>query len=843
MVKGTFHIPGSYRHLPPGKEFHAEHIHVQLRVDMEKKRISGACKTKLVPVREGISALHLDAKEMRVSGVTLDGVKVPFEHDGEVITVTSPGPLAIATHELRVEYSAEPRQGVYFIAPDEGYPDKPVQAWSQGEPEFARYWFPCHDHPNDKATSEMEIAVPEGYTVISNGKLVSKEDAEGWTTFHWKEGTPHSAYLNSFVAGKFGMIEDEAEGVPLQYYFPESKRGDALRLFGLTPDMLRVFESLTRTKYPYEKYSQVAVHDFVIGGMENISATTLTDTRFPDERSEEDYAARYSRPDRSHIELVAHELAHMWFGDLVTAKHWPHLWLNEGFATYFQALYTRERFGEDDFRHDMLSKADSYFEEDASSYRRAIVDDVYVYSDDVFDTYAYEKAAWMIHQLRYILGDELFFDATSEYLRKYAGANADTHDYMKVLEEKSGYSLEGYFDQAFYKGGHPEFEVAYSWDEATHLAEVSVKQTQQTDEVTPVFTLPCDIAFYIPGAPGAAKNGGRNMRRVTLSSKEERFHFELPWKPSIVEFDPEERLLKKVKFDKPVSMLLSQLEASVDGSSRRRAAEALSSFPANLDVVQALERSARRDDQHYSVCTEAARSLGKIGSKDALEALLGLAGVKNKRVRRAVIAALGEFKDPAVAKPLLAALKGDESPYVQCQAAIAYGKARLPDAYEVITSAVGTPSPEEAVTEACLEALGYVKDPRTRQYLRGQVPYGRPVRARVGALKGILRLGWLDEEDVATIRDILKEDREYTVRSQALEVVADLLDRRLLEAVRRSAEKDVDPRVRRRAMEVAIALSEASSTEKALSEVREGLEQARAESRELRERFSSMKLS
>ena len=841
--KGDFHIPGASRHLPPDKEFHAEHISIQLKVDLERRQISGACRTRLLPLREGITALHLDAREMRIVGVTLDGVRVPFEHDGGVLTVSPPGPLATATHELRVDYSAEPRQGVYFIAPDEKIPDKPVQAWSQGEPEFSRYWYPCHDHPNDKATSEMVLTVPVGYLVVSNGKLVSKEEADGWTTFHWKEDVPHSPYLNSFVVGKFGVIEDEAEGVPLQYYFPESKRGDALRLFGLTPDMVKVFESLTRTKYPFEKYSQVAVHDFMIGGMENVSATTLTDTRFPDERSEEDYAARYSRPDRNHIELVAHELAHMWFGDLVTAKHWSHLWLNEGFATYFQALYTREKFGEDEFRHDMLSKADTYFEEDDSMYRRAIVDDVYVYADDVFDSYAYEKAAWMIHQLRYILGDELFFDATSEYLKRFAGLNADTHDYMKVMEEKSGLSLEGYFDQAFFKAGHPEFEVSFSWDEAAHTAEVSVKQTQQTDEMTPVFSLPCEIAFYVPGAAGAAKNGGRQVKRLRLGSKEERFHFELPWKPSIVEFDPEERLLKKVKFEKPVSMLISQLEVSVDASSRRRAAEGLSAFTGAPEVVQALGRAVRRDDQHFSVRSEAAKSLGKIGTKDALEALIGVAGLSNRRVRRAVVAALGEFKDEQVAKPLLAALRGDESPYVQCQAAVSYGKARLPDAFDVITSAVGTPSPESAVTEACLEALGYVNDARTREFLRKHLPYGRPTRVRVGALKGLSRLGWLEEVDVATLKDLLLEDKEYTIRTQVLEVASELLDRRLLAAVKEASEKDVDPRARRRAMEVALRLEDATSVERALSDVKDDLEKVRAESRELRERLSSMKLS
>jgi len=841
--KGDFHIPGASRHLPPDKEFHAEHITIQLKVDLEKKQISGSCRTKLVPLREGIAALHLDAREMRVTGVTLDGVRVPFEHDGNVLTVSPPGPLATAPHELRVDYSAEPRHGVYFVSPDEKFPDKPVQAWSQGEPEFSRYWFPCHDHLNDKATSEMLVTVPGGYLAISNGRLVSKEDKGGWVTFHWKEDVPHSAYLNSFVVGKFGVIEDQAEGVPLQYYFPESRRGDALRLFGLTPDMLRVFESLTRVKYPYEKYAQVAVHDFLIGGMENVSVTTLTDTRFPDERSEEDYAARYSRPDRNHIELVAHELAHMWFGNLVTAKHWSHLWLNEGFATYFQALYTREKFGEDEFRHDMHSKAETYFEEDDSMYRRAIVDDVYVYSDDVFDSYAYEKAAWMIHQLRYILGDDLFFDATSEYLKRYAASNADTHDYMKVMEEKSGFSLQGYFEQAFFKAGHPEFEVNYLWDEGTHTAEVAVKQNQQVDELTPVFSLPCDIAFYITGAVGGAKNGGRHVRRVRLGSKEEKFHFELPWKPTIVEFDPEERLLKKVKFEKPVSMLLSQLEASVDASSRRRAAEALGSLSGAPEVVEALAKAVRRDDQHFSVRSEAARSLGRIGTKDALETLIGLSGLTNRRVRRAVVAALGEFKDPRVAKPLLAALRGDESPYVQCQAAVSYGKARLPDAFEVITSAVGTPSPEDAVTEACMEALGYVKDSRTRQFLRKHLPYGRPTRVRVGALKGLIRLGWLEEEDVATFKEFLLEDKEFTIRTQVLEAVSELLDKRLLAAVREASEKDVDPRARRRAREVALRLEDASSMEKALSEVKDEVEHVRTESREFRERFSSMKLS
>ncbi len=840
-TKRPFHIPGASRHLPPDKEFHAEHIKVQLKVDLEKKQLSGSCSPRLATLREGTRELHLDACEMQIARVTLDGDDVTFEHDGVVLTISLPEHLAASPHELKVEYSAEPRQGVYFIAPDEKFPDKPVQAWSQGEPEFSRYWYPCHDHPNDKATSETVITVPEGNVVVSNGRLVSKgksEGAEGWVTFHWKEDVPHSTYLNSFAVGKFGVIEEEAEKVPLQYYFPESKRADALRLFGLTPDMLMVFESLTRVKYPFEKYSQIAVHDFIIGGMENVSATTLTDTRFPDARSEEDYMARYSRPDRNHIELVAHELAHMWFGDLVTAKHWSHLWLNEGFATYFQALYTERKHGKDEFRHDMFSKAEGYFEEDDTMYRRAIVDDTYVYADDVFDGYAYEKASWMIHQLRYIVGDDLFFKGIGEYLRRHARSNADTHDLMKVFEETSGLSLEGYFQQAFYKAGHPEFEVSFSWDEGTRSAEVTVRQAQQLDELTPVFSMPCELVFYVRG-PGRAT---RLAKRIQLSAQVERYHFELPEKPTIVEFDPEEWLLKKVKFDKPHSMLVSQLRGSRDASSRRRAAEGLSLFKNDPGVVEALEKAMGDEGDHYSVRSEAAKSLGKVGTKQALAALLRFSGVKHRRVRRAVVAALGEFKDAAVAEPLLAALRGDESPYVQCQAALAYAKAGQKEAYAVLTSAFGTPSPEDAISEACLEALGYVKEPRTRAFLKDHLPYGQPTRARVGALKAFSRLGWLEEEDVALLKALLLEDKEYAVRSQILETVSELLDKRLLAAVREVAEKDVDPRAKRRAMEVALRLEDATSVEKALGDVKGDLERMRSENREFRERFSSMKL-
>ncbi len=827
-ARKSFHVPGSHRHFLPDREYRTDHIKVELTVDPEKRTIRGRCTLMVTPLRRDLAVLNLDASEMQVSGVQLDGLATSFDYDGRRLAVRASGPLNVISHLVVVEYSAAPRRGVYFIHPDEKYPDKPVQVWTQSESEAARYWYPCYNHPNDRSQSEMVITVPEGFEVISNGRLISEETDQGWTTYHWHESAPHSTYLNSFVVGKFVRIDDTGARVPIQYYVPEGKKKDALRYFGQTPKMVKDFEEITGIDYPYEKYAQVAVHDFIYGGMENITATTLTDSRFPDERSEEDYATRYSRPDRDHVGLVAHELAHMWFGDLVTMRHWPHAWLNEGFASYMDALYCERSRGREAFGQDMLYKAQTFFEEDERRYRRRIVEDDYLYADDLFDSCTYEKGAWMLHQLRGILGDELFFGGTQEYLRRYALGNAETDDYRRVMEEFSGVSLSRYFEQSFYRGGYPEFEVDYSWDDARRIALVTVKQVQQTDELTPVFELPVDLVFY------TAK--GRLSKRVKLRSQSESFQFELDSPPGIVEFDPEGWLLKKVKFVKSFALLREQLSSSADALSRRSAAEELATFRSAETV--ALLKAAASSEQFWSVRAEAIRSIGKIGGPEALEAVLDLAGVKHRKVRRAALAAMAEFRgDERVGQRLKVALLGDESPYNQSEAALSIGKLGGGDAVGNLVEAMKLESPEDGLAEASLEALGYVKSREAREIIRGHVAYGNPERVRIGSLKGFGRLGSLEPEDVDLLKEIALKDKSFVARNQVLEVVADLSDGRFTETLRRVADEDVDNRNRRRAVEV---LEELASGEgrRALEGLREDVEKLRAEARELRSAIS-----
>lgn len=828
--KKPFHVPGSRRHYLPDRAFHIEHIKVELKVDPENKSIGGSCSLSITPLRKDVAVLDLDAAEMHVSKVLLDGADVRFGHDGQRISVRAGAPLGAGPHVLTVHYSATPSRGVYFIHPDEKYPDKPVQVWTQCEAEGARYWFPCHDHPNDKSTSEMVITVPEGFQAISNGRLVSQSTSEGWTSYHWHEAAAHSAYLNSFVVGKFVQVDDRAGTVHLQYYVPAQKQKDTMRYFGQTPDMMRTFEEVTGTPFPYEKYAQVAVHDFIYGGMENISATTLVDNRFPDERTEEDYAARYSRPERNHIELVAHELAHTWFGDLATMRHWPHAWLNEGFATYMEAVYHERRYGRDAFVLDMHFKALSHFEEDETKYRRPIVEYDYLFADDLFDTCTYEKGSWMIHQLRGLLGDEVFFAGIREYMKRFAYKNAETNDFREVMEEVSGISLERYFEQSFFKAGYPEFEVDCTWDERSKIASVSVKQVQETDALTPTFELPADIVFYT--------GRGRIVKRVQIRGQNEGYQFELDSEPTIVEFDPEAWLLKKLKFRKTYALLSNQLLHSVDLLSRKTAAEELTSFK-SPETVELL-RAAASKDQHWSVRAEALRSMGKIGGKEALEALLAFAHEKPRRVRRAAIAALAEFKgDEKVNEALKGALFGDESPYNQCEAALSVGKIGAGGALQLLTEAMKIESPEFGLTEASLEALGQLKSKEAREVIRAHLPSGHPTRVRIGSLKGFEKLGSLEPEDCEVLKEIALNDRDFVVRVQALELVASLGDKRFTDTLRKVADQDTDHRNRRRALEILQDFASADA-DTAVTVLRDDVEKLKTEGRELRDALSRM---
>jgi len=825
MMKGShksFRLPESKPHYEPPKEFRTLHRKIELSVDFQRRSVSGSCTLDIEPIRQGLKEAHLDARELDVKSCAVDGVKVDFGYDNAVLSV--PLPDKIGPRSIRVDYSTTPKEGLYFTAPDAEHPEKEVQAWTHSEPESARFWYPCHDHPSDKSSSEMVIRVPKGFRVISNGRLISEREEGDSAVSHWREDTPHSSYLTSFVAGKFSQITQEAHGVKLHYNFPESKRADVLRYFGETPRIIEALEELTGIKYPYEKYDQTTVQDFVAGGEENLNATTLSMNYYPEAGTEEDFQQMYSNPSSSVVGLVAHEAAHQWYGDWVTCSDWCHAWINEAWATYLQSLYTERSRGVDQMRWEMRAREVEYFEEDETEYRRPIVDREYVWPHDVFDHTTYRKGASMLHELRYIMGDDAFFQGTAEFLKRHAKACADTDDMRKAMEAVSGLQLEEFFEQAFLKAGYPEFRVDYTWDDGAKIATLRVKQEQDTSDGTPIFKLPCDIVFYVGDV--------RKKFTIMLGSVEQSLVFSLDAKPSVVEFDPERWLLKKVKFEKTFDLLENQLAQSRDAWSRAEAATALGKTTSEL-AIPALGSAAKKE-QFWDVRACALHALGEIGSDAALGALLEVGIPSDRRVRRALTKALGSFRDVRARKALVGFLESDESPYVRCEAALSLGKSWPEGALPYLRKAMGVHSPNETLAEACLEAMGKLKDEEVKQVVDSCLAYGKPTRVRVGALKAIKARGRIADDELPLLKDLLLQDKEHRVKLYLVSgLLRELADGRFVETLAKVSKTDRNASVRREALEVFYELSRQTDQTATITELKAEVEALREEKRKL----------
>jgi aminopeptidase N len=723
---------------------------------------------------------------------------------------------------------------MYFVGPDAAYPDKPQEIWTQGEDEDSRYWFPCYDYPNDKATSEIAATVPARFFALSNGRLVDvhEDHSANTKTYHWRQDIPHSAYLMTLAIGAYVEIVDSYDGIPVLYYVHPGREDDARRAFGNTPRMMQFFSEKIGVRYPYDKYAQVAVNDFIFGGMENTSATTQTAETLHDARAHLDFS---SDP------LVAHELAHQWWGDLLTCRDWAHGWLNEGFATYFEALWMEHDKGEDEFRYALHQEAQEYFEEDSKEYRRPIVCNLYREPIELFDRHLYQKGGLVLHMLRGVLGDTLFWKAMQHYCVTHRGRNVITTDLQGAIEEATGKNLDWFFDQWVNKAGHPELEVHCSWDDGAKQAHVTVRQKQETECAdatdgfrTPLFTMPLTIDFGVDGA--------RKEFRVTVDAKEQTFHFPLPQRPHMVRFDPGNWLLKTLEFKPDKDLLLYQLEHDDQVMGRIFAAHALAK-DGDAQSVAAL-RTTLLHDPFWGVQAEAAAALGTIRSSTALEALLDGLQVPHPKARRAVVQALGEFRDERAAKALQTVLsRGDASYFVEGQAAAALGKTKSPHAYETLLAALEKPSYLETIRAQTFAGLAELKDVRAIDVAKHWSAYSQPTRARVAAILCLGKLGHAHRErrdETVDFLGALTADPEFRVRLNLPGAFESLRTLDAIPHLQRLADHELDGRIRRRARTTIAALREGRGTRDEVQTLRHDIEKVQDENRQLRDRLDRL---
>jgi len=823
-----FPLAGDKPHYAPDLVVDVRHIKLEITIDPKAKHVAGTATHYLSAINDGVRSITFDAAEMQITSVTVAGKPARFDYSDPVLRVDLPRALkAGAETGVAITYAAYPRRGLYFTAPDKDYPKKPLQAWTQGQDEDSRHWYPCIDYPNHQQTSEVIVTVPAAMISIGNGALKSVKEnrRNGTKTYHWQQDVPHVTYLLSQIVGTFAEIRHRADGTPLEYFGPVGREADLERTLANTPAMLRFFNEATGVNYPYPRYAQTFVADFIFGGMENISATTLTDTSLLDKRAS---------LDADSDGLLAHELAHQWFGDLLTCRDWSHGWLNEGFATYFEALFTERHKGVDEFRYELFQNAQIYMGEDSGRYRRPIVHNVYREPIDLFDRHLYEKGSLVLHMIRTVLGDDLWWKSIRAYVRKHRSTNVTTPDLQRAIESTTGRNIDWLFDEFVYRGGHPTFRLAFDWDEDAKQAKLNVQQTQDEKDSS-VFRMPVEIAFTV--------DGKTQSFRAEINEKVHNFYFTLPAKPQLVRFDPGNHILKTVEFKRAKEMLLFQLKNDDDVIGRIDAAKEL----ARLGTKEAADalKDAVLNDRFWGVQAEAARALGTMKSQIALDTLLATTKVRHPKARRGVYAALGQFRDDRAADACIALLrKGDASYYVEGAAAHSLGTTRSSKAFDVLAKvAMKKESQNDVIRASALLGFADLKDERALPIALEWTKRGKsnPIRGVATSVLG--KIGQLSDRAKDQAYDRLVEllsDDWLRVRLNAISALAELKETKAIGELSRTVDRDLDGRVVRTAREAMQRLRDGADKGEEVRKLREDLDKIVEENRVLKDRLDKL---
>lgn len=727
---------GKVKKLPPvnyirSRDVDIKNVLIDLRFDWEKEQAFGNTVVTLAPFKDS-QTFNLDAAAMTINSVAMaNGTPLKYIYDGKKtddnLTITldriyKKGEDLSVKIDYRTNYVNKVDdtetaigsfgRGLRFIKPTAAEPNKPRQIWSQGETEFNRYWFPSYDAPNDFRTSELKATVEKPYTVISNGKLIEiKDNGDNTRTFHWKMDVPYSNYLSSIVVGEYTEIKNgEYEGVPIMAYGYPSEAVEVAATTKNLPATIKFFSEKTGVKYAYPKYSQTFVEDFG-GGMENISATTQIEEMIHDERE---------LLDTDSESLQSHELAHQWFGDYVTCRDWGQIWLNESFATYFQALWDEQLKGKDFFLYNDVSKnQQTTINTWKQGNRRPIVTKYYANKDAMFDSYAYPGGGSVLHMLRKHLGDDLFFKSLKKYLTDNAHQPVSTEDLRIAIEETTGQSMDWFFDQWLYKMGHPVFEVSKNYDAAAKKLTLNVKQTQKLDPnnefpQTEFFQTYVDVE--VDG----------NVQKVWIKPQAENVYtFDAATDPQLVNFDYEGAILKELKFDKPVDELVYQATKDKDIIGRQWAMTELSkAAAADRAKVLAAFNSIAANDVSWLMRRAAIGAIAKMlapptPGNDARikidaateQAMLKAAKDEKSLIRAGALEFLGATKDSKYADLYLAALN-DKSYAVIDGAAVALGETKNPKAYDALSKLLNQPSWKGRVQTAGLRGIAALGDKR-----------------------------------------------------------------------------------------------------------------------------------
>jgi aminopeptidase N len=725
------------------KDYDLQHSRIALKFDVEQKKLIGDVTHTISVLKDNTNKLVFDSVGLTIESVTLNKTPAKFETLATKLIV----PLASAARkgekfEVEIKYQGKTTKGLYFILPDKDYPNQPREIWTQGESEDTRNYIPTYDYPNDRLTTETILTVPAAWITVANGKLIGVKDAgNGMKTWTWQESLPSSTYLITVVAGEFDEVKDTWRGKPVTYYAPKG-RGDRLKInYGRTPQMLELFSKKLGVDYPWEKYAQSMVDDFVAGGMENSSATTNASSSLVHPLLALEYAT-------GQDPLISHELGHQWFGDLVTCKDWGNIWLNEGFATFMEYLWVENYFPKDQGEYERWSNIHEWFEQ-SDLWAKPIVRHDFDDSSE-FDGNAYGKGGLVLYMLRHQIGDDAFYSGLKHYLEVNRGKNVVTADLVKAIEDEAHINVDQFFTQWIYGAGAPKFDLSYSYDDTKHQVTLKVKQTQKIEGRVGLFRIPTDVEI--------ATASGAKSYLITVSKGEEAFALPADSAPIMVLFDKGGHILKTAESHKEKKEWLYQLNHASEFADRADAVEALAKIKDDPDVDAALGE-VMRNDKAWGVWATAADALGGRKTPAAAKQLLeALNDATEPWIRNRIVSALGNFKDNAeIAAKLEAVAKDDKSFRARAAALQSLGKLKAPNALANLKAAVAGDSPDDFLRNAALRAMGPLGDDQAVPVLQEWVAVGKATQTREAAISSLARLKKDDKQITQQIAGFLTE--------------------------------------------------------------------------------------
>ena len=790
----------------PVSNFDVIHTVLDISFDFQRQRVLGTALHRVKVVSDQLREVWLDALDMEFQSVSVkknDASPQPANiqvEEGGVRILLPEAVLQNEIVEVSVTYIAHPTRngknlGLVFVDPLDMDPAKPTQIWTLGQPEDNQYWFPAWDYPNDRMTVELSLTVPQKFTTIANGELLNQAPISGnLRKDTWVLERPHVSYLTGFAVGEYAVeteayVRNDGSSVPLAYFVEPKHASNAILTFGETDQMMRFFEENLGVRYPWPNYKQVSVHDFTARGMENTSASIMYEALQHDERAHLDYTGR---------DLITHELAHQWFGNLVTSRNWANLPLNEGFASYAERLYLESQYGLAVAQKHTLEDRAIYLEE-AKSLQRPVIWYGYDDPNTLYDRHTYQKAALVLHQLRYEMGDALWWQGVRRYLRENAYREVVLEDFRTAMEQAAGVSLGGFFNQWYSRPGHPELLVEHSYDRNRGFYEIHVTQLQDSLRIGN-FAFNVDIEVNVVGAQPWTQ-------RYRVASRDTTFRFGIAGTISFVRFDAGDWLLAEVTSVKDLSEWMNQMRLDDEMASRYDAVQAINQFERSDQVKFILLETLEREKDSYvrSAIVEGLSSYSD--ENDVRDALLRrVQSDEDSAVRLSALRAMSGVNDLVFLNALKSALN-DQSYVVVAEAVKFYAGSYRGDVVPAIRHLFNVESWQYLVELAVIDAYGSLAALEGIPYLQKHVSFVYDEKVQIASLGALSRIALQHLEVRSSIAQTIMDSMESVneaVRYAAAVALQPIHDSTQRGEIQRYLQSEPSPRVRQQ-LELLIA--------------------------------------